>query len=158
MLVLLAAFGQGAQASHPPSTADEEVRAQTTRYFEAVSRNDAAALEALLSQDYVEVSPLGQVDGRTQVIRFYQVAAKAQTGQASELAGVAVDELTVRVFGDVAVAVVGESFKMSVAGAPVSRPMRSTLVWRKVAGAWTLASSHHTAIRPPLPPGNSADR
>jgi len=139
----------------PPADA---VSAEARRYFDAVRRNDAAALDALLAQDYVEVSPLGQVDKRAQVIGFYRVAAKAQTGQASELAEVAVDELSVRVYGDVAVAIAGESFKMNVAGKLVARPMRSTLIWRRTDGAWKLVSSHHTTIRPPIDPGSLVDR
>jgi ketosteroid isomerase-like protein len=145
------AAGQGTPAG-------EAVSAEVRRYFDAVKRNDVAVLESLLAQDYVEVSPFGQVDKRAQVIGFYRVAAKAQTGQASELAAVAVDELSVRIYGDVAVAVAGESFTMNVAGKPVARPMRSTLVWHKTGGAWKLVSSHHTTVRPPIAPGSPVER
>ena len=138
--------------------AADAVSAEVRRYFDAVKRNDVAVLESLLAQDYVEVSPLGQVDKRAQVIGFYRVAAKAQTGQASELSAVTVDELSVRVYGDVAVAVAGESFTMNVGGKPVVRPMRSTLVWHKLGGAWTLVSSHHTTVRPPIAPGSPVER
>jgi ketosteroid isomerase-like protein len=140
------------------SSALDAVTAETRRYFEAVRRNDAAVLESLLAADYIEVSPIGQVDKRAQVIGFYRVAAGAQTGQASEITEVAVDEISVRAYGDVAVAIVGESFKMNVAGKPVARPMRSTLVWQRVGGAWKIVSSHHTTIRPPLAPGSAIDR
>jgi ketosteroid isomerase-like protein len=153
----LAAIGQGNQASKPTSPVDD-VTTHTRRYFEAVGRNDVTVLERLLAPDYVEVSPLGQVDRRAQVIGFYRTAAQAQTGQASELTAVAVDELSVRVYGDVAVAIAGESFTMNVAGTPVARPMRSTLVWHKVGGAWKLVSSHHTTVRPPIAPGSPVDR
>ena len=160
LAVALAAAGAAPRATAPeqgPPPADA-VSAEIRRYFDAVKRNDAAVLEGLLAQDYVEVSPLGQVDKRAQVIEFYRLAARAQTGQSSELAEVAVDELSVRVYGDVAVAVVGESFKMNVAGKPVARPMRSTLVWQRLGGTWKLVSSHHTAIRPPITTGSPVDR
>ena len=147
-----------AKASGQGTAPADAVSAEVRRYFDAVRRNDADALDGLLAQDYVEVSPLGQVDQRAQVIGFYRVAAQAQTGQPSEVGEVAVDELAVRVYGDVAVAVAGESFKMTVSGKPVARPMRSTLVWHKADGAWKLVSSHHTAIRPPIAPGGSVDR
>ena len=145
----------------PPSQAApavKDVTAQTRRYFDAVRRNDAAELDGIFSPDYVEVSPLGQVDKRAQVVGFYQVASRAQTGQPSELADVTVDDLVVSVYGDVAVVIAGESFKMSVAGKPVARPVRSTLVWHRRAGVWTLVASHHTAIRPPVAPGKSVER
>jgi uncharacterized protein (TIGR02246 family) len=135
------------------ASASDAVSAEVRRYFEAVRRNDAAALDALLAQDYLEVSPLGQIDKRPQVIEFYLLAAKAQTGQPSELAEVKLDEITVRVFGDVAIAVVGETFKMNVGGKPFDRPMRSTLLWHRVGGRWKLVSSHHTMVRPPLGTG-----
>jgi len=157
MLVFVSALAQGAP---PPqaAVAVKEVTAQTRRYFDAVRRNDAVALDTIFSPDYTEVSPLGQVDKRAQVVGFYQVAARAQTGQASELGEVTVDDLVVNVYGDVAVVIAGESFKMSVAGKPVSRPMRSTLVWHRRAGVWTLVASHHTAIRPPVAPGKTVER
>jgi uncharacterized protein (TIGR02246 family) len=157
LLVLMAAVGQVAQPSKPVSPVDE-VTAQVRRYFEAVKRNDAATLDSLLAPDYSEVSPLGQVDKRAQVVEFYRMAAKAQTGQASELSDVAIEELAVRVYGDIAVAIVGASFKLTVAGKPVARPMRSTLVWQKAGGAWKLVSSHHTMIRPPIGSGTPMDR
>lgn len=157
MLMVLVTLGGGAQAPRSPAPADE-VTAQTRRYFTAVMRNDAVDLEKLLAADYVEVSPLGQVDKRAQVIGFYAVAGRAQTGQPSELTDVVVDDLVVNVYGDVAVVVAGESFKMSVAGKPVARAMRSTLVWNKRPGGWLLVASHHTAIRPPSAPGKSIDR
>jgi ketosteroid isomerase-like protein len=62
------------------------------------------------------------------------------------------------VYGDVAVAVAGESFKMTVAGKPMARPMRSTLVWHRTGGAWKLVSSHHTMVRPPIGRGGAIDR
>jgi ketosteroid isomerase-like protein len=149
-----------AQGAPPPQAAAalKDVTAQTRRYFDAVRRNDSVELDTIFSPEYTEVSPLGQVDKRAQVIGFYQVAARAQTGQPSELAEVTVDDLAVNVYGDVAVVIAGESFKMSVAGKPVSRPMRSTFVWHRGAGVWTLVASHHTAIRPPVPPGKTAER
>jgi ketosteroid isomerase-like protein len=71
---------------------------------------------------------------------------------------VVVDELTVRLLGEVAVVIAGESFKMNVAGKPVARPMRSTLVWNRTGGAWRLVSSHHTTVRPPIGTGDSVNR
>jgi ketosteroid isomerase-like protein len=158
LAVAAASAAPGATTLEQGTPAADAVSAEVRRYFDAVKRNDVAVLESLLAQDYVEVSPLGQVDKRAQVIGFYRVAAKAQTGQASELTGVAVDELSVRVYGDVAVVIAGESFTMNVAGKPVARPMRSTLVWHKLGGAWKLVSSHHTAVRPPIAPGSPVER
>jgi len=157
MLVFASALAQGATPLQT-AAAIKDVTAQTRRYFDAVRRNDAVELDAIFSPDYTEVSPLGQVDKRAQVVGFYEVAARAQTGQASELTEVTVDDLVVNVYGDVAVVIAGESFKMSVAGKPVSRPMRSTFVWHRRAGVWTLVASHHTTIRPPVAPGKPIER
>lgn len=149
-----------AQSAPPSQTAAavREVPAQTRRYFDAVSRNDAVEFDKIFAPDYTEISPLGQVDKRAQVVGFYQVAARAQTGQPSELAEVTVDDLAVNVYGDVAVVIAGETFRMNAAGKPVSRPMRSTLVWHRRSAVWLLVASHHTAIRPPVAPGKTAER
>jgi ketosteroid isomerase-like protein len=147
-----------AAAPGQATPAADAVSAEVRRYFDAVRRNDASALDHLLAQDYVEVSPLGQLDKRAQVIGFYRTASNARTGQASEVAAVTIDDLSVRVYGDLAVAIVRESFKVNVSGQPVPRPMRSTLVWRQAGGAWMLVSAHHTMIRPPLGPETSSGR
>jgi ketosteroid isomerase-like protein len=157
LLLFVPVLAQGAPPSQTAASV-KEVTAQTRRYFDAVSRNDAVELDKIFAPDYTEVSPLGQVDKRAQVVGFYQVAARAQTGQPAELAEVTVDDLVVNAYGDIAVVIAGETFKMSVAGKPVSRPMRSTLVWHRLAGVWTLVASHHTAIRPPVAPGKTVER
>jgi ketosteroid isomerase-like protein len=157
LLLFVSVIAQGAPPSQTAASV-REVTAQTRRYFDAVSRNDAVEIDKIFAPGSTEVPPLGQVDKRAQVVGFYQVAARAQAGQPAELAEVTVDDLAVDVYGDVAVVIAGESFKMSVAGKPVSRPMRSTLVWHKLAGVWTLVASHHTAIRPPVAPGKTVER
>jgi ketosteroid isomerase-like protein len=114
--LLIASAAAFSQTTPPrPARVEDEVLAQTRRYFDALKASDVPELERLLAPDYVEVSPLGELDSRAQVIGFYRIAARAKTGQASELTAIDVDESTVAVYGDAAVAVVRATFRMKTA-------------------------------------------
>ena len=58
---------RGAQASDAP------VVALIQAFTKARSHFDARALDTLISSDYVEISPLGEIDRREEVLGFYAV-------------------------------------------------------------------------------------
>ena len=64
---------------------------------------DQAALDRLLTADYVEVSPVGDVDERTKVIGFYSADAKAKS---PEVSSIVIDEPRVRIDGTHAIVIV----------------------------------------------------
>ncbi|RSV36158.1 nuclear transport factor 2 family protein [Sphingomonas sp. ABOLE] len=103
---------------------------------------DSQALAKVLADDYVEVSPVGEVDHRDAVLRFYDPANRRPAPQ------VAVTEPLARVDGSNAVVIVRLSFSAPEA-APQRPPMlmRATYVLRQNASGWRIASAQYTPIR-----------
>ncbi|MBN8816890.1 MAG: nuclear transport factor 2 family protein [Sphingomonas sp.] len=94
---------------------------------------DQAALAELTAPDFVEISPLGEVDPRDKMLGFYAPEKKA-AGPA-----VTMDERTVRTTGNVAIVTLRYAFG--------ERAMRAVYVVRRDAGVWRLVSAQYTPIR-----------
>src|SRR4051812_8366769 len=130
------------------------LRAQTPRpeafievllntFVDAQMRFDAAQLDDLLAPDYVEISPAGEVDPRAKVLSFY-----APDQKVAAVPEAALDELTTRVHGDIAVTVARLTYHMkNPAGEAVDRSMRCAFVTRIIERRWKLVSAQYTPIR-----------
>lgn len=126
--------------------ADAPVLALVSAFSAARAQFDAKALDALLSSDYVEVSPVGEVDRRQEVLGFY-APSKATPAPPMTLS---TDD--VRRYGDIAVVVGSVNYSIpGPNGATVKRSMRVTYVARRVARHWLMASTQYTGVRPPRP-------
>lgn len=117
--------------------------------FDAQSKFDRPALDAILAPDYVEISPIGDVDERAEVLSFYTPEAKAQMNAAGmELVSTAMAEPRVRIYGDQAIVVSKNIATLRVNGAEQQRLARVLFHFRKLGGKWLLQSSQFTWIRP----------
>lgn len=105
---------------------------------------DQTALAALLAPDYVEVSPVGEVDRRAEVLGFYSAEAKAKALPEGAVAPIlSLDESIVRVSGDHASVVARETISM----AGHSMALRVGFHFRRIDGEWRLHSAQYTPIR-----------
>ena len=105
---------------------------------------DQAALDRLLTADYVEVSPVGDVDERAKVIGFYSADAKAKS---PEVSSIVIDEPRVRIDGTHAIVIVRQTTNVGPAGASRAVVMRVTAHLRQSGNQWRIASTHYTGIR-----------
>lgn len=126
---------------------EQELTVLVKQFAEAIRQYDVATIEQLLAPDYIEVSPAGEVDERAKVISFYQ--PQAQKAPAPE--SVLVDELKVRSYGEFAVILARQSFKLSISGQTREVAMRVTYVCRRQKDRWQLVSAQYTGIRPTPP-------
>lgn len=110
------------------------------RFLAAEGAYDPAALARLITPDYVEVSPKGEVDAHDRFLGFY---APANRQAAPPLT---VGERSVRVAGGTALAIVKLSYALP--GRPEPMALRATYVARRTGKAWRLAGAQYTAIRP----------
>lgn len=109
---------------------------------------DAAALDRLFAADYVEISPVGELDDRARVLSFYTPDKRDPLN--GELISYMVEELTTRIYGDTAVAVARLPFTMKMPdGQTTSRAFRCTFVLVRDGSSWKVASAQYTGIRPP---------
>ena len=107
---------------------------------------DQPALERLLAPDYLEVSPVGELDTREEVIGFYSPAAKAAAGP--QPLGATLDDVQTRLHGDAATLIARETIRMPAGDGTRDIAMRVQFQFRMLDGQWRLASTQYTGIRP----------
>jgi hypothetical protein len=131
-----------AQAATPEQSVSELVQRFTT----AQGTFDRAALEALTAENYIEISPIGEVDPRAKMLSFYV------KHDDKPLPAITVDEIMPRVLGNTAVVLAKMSYVMTVGGQTRTAAVRSSFVALQQDGAWKLVSAQYTPIRPPAAP------
>jgi ketosteroid isomerase-like protein len=116
------------------------VTSVTGKFLEAQRSFDLPTIRALTADNYVEISPAGELDDREKMLGFYAPEKKTQAPPLT-----VENELT-RVFGDVAIQTVKLTYTM---GEARKMALRATLVAHKRGGEWKLVSAQYTGIRPP---------
>ncbi len=149
MSISCAALLMLATAQAGSSAADRAVVAVVQQLADAQRQFDQAALDRLLTADYVEVSPVGDVDDRAKVIGFYSADAKAKS---PVISSITIDEPNVRIDGDHAIVIVKQTTNVGPAGSSRAVVMRVTAHLRRANNQWRIASTHYTAVRPAARP------
>jgi ketosteroid isomerase-like protein len=138
-LLLFSAAFSGQVSAQQAGSADSAVVTDLVRkFYDAQINHDPDVLRAITSEQYVEISPLGDVDPRERMIGFYVKDPARVPSPAT------VDERTVRVFGDSAM--VTMKVTLTINGQP--RSMRSSYLAHKEGAEWKIISAQHTPIRP----------
>lgn len=115
---------------------------------DAQQNYDAAALDKILTADYIEISPVGEFDPREKVLGFYKPELKPPAGKIS--ASTELTEFSIRNYGKFAVVITKINYTIVSEGKMLPpRSMRATLVCRNEKGGWKIASAQYTGIRPP---------
>lgn len=129
--------------SRPAPSAQELIVRLIGDFVLAQQNFDATALGALTTTDYLEVSPVGELDSREKMLGFYAPEKKTAAPAAE------IREPVVRIYGNTAVAVAKLAYTIQPPGQPARvMEMRATFVAYREADRWKLASSHYTGIRP----------
>lgn len=116
-----------------------EIQSVIDRFDAARIQHDPATLTKTLASNYEEISPVGEVDDREKVLRFYAPELK-------RTAPVMISEpLVIQSRGDVAIITTRKSFTIS--SGPV-RSVRVRYVAERAAGKWLLVSAQYTPIPP----------
>jgi ketosteroid isomerase-like protein len=129
------------------ATPEQSVSELVQRFATAQGTFDRAALEALTFENYIEISPLGEVDPRAKMLSFYV------KHDDKPLPAITVDEITPGVLGNTAIVLAKVSYAMTVGGQTRTAALRSSFVAQQQDGAWKLVSAQYTPIRPPAVPG-----
>jgi uncharacterized protein (TIGR02246 family) len=131
--------------------ADEKnLTALIKQAIDAQASFDAAALDRIYASDYVEISPVGEVDLRDKAIGFY----KLQDPKGIMKTTSAADEFSVRNYGNFAIIIARIIFSQTGNEMPARAlaSFRATYVCRKEKGKWKISSVQVTGIRRPRPP------
>lgn len=111
-------------------------------FTQAQSMFNQAALAKLTTDDYFEISPVGEVDPKDKVLSFYP-PGKREAGPPATLT----ETTTRRTTPGEALVVTGVKFPER-RGRPAFR-MRATFLLRSVAGAWKIFFAQYTPVRSP---------
>ena len=138
-----------AQTKAVQNTNEKNLIALVRQAVEAQASFDAAALERIYASDYVEISPVGEIDPREKAIGFYKLPAPKDGAKTTSAA----DEFSVRSYGKFAVIIARITFSQAGNEMParVLASFRATYVCRKEKGKWKISSVQVTGIRPPRP-------
>jgi uncharacterized protein (TIGR02246 family) len=138
-LTLTLCLGQTARASSPEGGDEAAVRKALEEFSAALSRNDAAAVEAMLTPDYAFVNQNGIVQNRAQRL------TPMKNGNL-KYESVKYEEVAVHLYGDAAVVTALVDVKGTNRGADISNRFRSTIMLVKVKGRWLMAASQTNII------------
>lgn len=140
-LVLMA--GSVVTAAHAAEPA-AAVRVLVEKFTAAQGKFDVGQLSALTAEDYIEISPLGEVDPRAKMLGYYAPEHKVDAPP------VTISETDVRVHGDTALEIAKISYAMpGPDGQTHAVEMRVVFVARKAGSEWKLESAQYTGIRAP---------
>lgn len=138
-LVLSLVLAIGGQTPRPGAY----IEVLLNQFIDAQLRFDVAQLDGLLAADYVEISPVGEVDPRAKVLSFYAPDKKTGDSPAATL-----DEISTRVNGETGITTARLTYKMKAPDSSTAeRSMRCVFVTRIVETKWKLVSTQYTPIR-----------
>jgi ketosteroid isomerase-like protein len=160
--IVLAAFlslhacreGQAAEPTDPsqPSAVPAAARARAAdprqqavlaaleAYKQAILDSDTAALARIWTENYTFINPQGALVSRDQ--RLANIASGSTDVQIIDNER----EITVRLFGDMAVVQNLSTLHGSFGGVPTDTDLRGTFVWVRRGGEWKLVTNQLTAV------------
>ena len=145
-IAVLAVAASAAPTKAATAAPNAPVLAAVQAFSDARTRFDPVALDHLLTSDYVEISPRGEIDRRAAVLGFY---APDKAGPVPPMTYSTQD---VRRYGDTAIVIGSIEYTIAAPnGEKVRRTVRATYVERRVGGRWLMASSQFTGVAPPQP-------
>jgi ketosteroid isomerase-like protein len=147
LLVALPAFSAQHVAVHPRPSMDtgdqsaiREILDMERQAREASLRRDADFSQRTLAEDYVAITPLGQVTTKRDTL------SARRSGQL-RYDTIDVSDMVVRVYGDMAVVTARADVKGHQLGEDFSGPYRYTRVWVRRTGHWQAVSYQATVTQ-----------
>ena len=148
MLLLVFSSALQAKATRPQTNATGPRDEETVREIvdlerqakEAAIHRDATFSERTLAEDYVAISPLGQVIGKAETV------AARKTAQL-RYDSIEITDMVVRLYGNTAVVTARADVKGKELGEEFSGPYRFTRVWVRRSGHWLTVSYQATVTR-----------
>jgi len=147
VLIAMPAFPAQRVGTHAKAVVDSgdqetirEVVEMERQAKEASLRRDAEFPQRTLAEDYVAISPLGQVTTK-------QEALSARKSGQLRYDTIDVSDMVVRLYGDTAVVTARADVKGHQLGEDFSGPYRYTRVWVRRSGHWQTVSYQATVTQ-----------
>ena len=110
---------------------------------QAIIDSDVAALQSIWTDDYTFINPQGAIVSKAQRI------ANLSSGNTDVAIIDSEREITVRVYGDMAVVQNLSTLHGQFNGVPTDTDLRGTFVWVRRNGQWRLLTNQLTAVASP---------
>jgi len=150
-LLLTGTTGIRAQSRNKQNSDKQALTELVKQMVNAQTNYDTATLEKVYATDFIEISPVGEVDPREKTIGFYKPEANPDRDKMK--ATVTTDEFSIRTYDNFAIVIARITFAQTGSEPPARPPfsLRVALVCRKEKGSWKINSAQYTGIRPPRP-------
>ncbi len=139
---VVASGPSAARAAAKASPQEGAVREAMENLEQRIIERDVAALTQLWTEDYTLINSQGEVVTREQRI------ANLTSGNTNVQIIDNEREITVRVYGDMAVVQNLSTLRGTFAGAPTDTDLRGTFVWVRRNGQWRLLTNQLTPVVP----------
>jgi ketosteroid isomerase-like protein len=123
------------------ATEHPELAAAVRAWDDAMVTNDAAAIGAFMTDDWIIVGPDGNVDGRERFLSLITSGDLTHHTMTSE-------DLVIRVQGDSAVVIADGVSAGAFRGRPFSEHERSSNVFVRRDGRWVCLHTHVSTLKP----------
>jgi hypothetical protein len=135
-------------AAAPQGKDERSILAATTALEQARTTWNPQAMAIVMAADYVEISPIGDVDEREEVLGFYSAEAKVSAGNPTNT--LTISEERVRLYGNQAVVILKEAITVS-GDKPRLVVFRVSVHLRKIGKKWMVDTLQYTGERKPAP-------
>lgn len=129
-------------AASPTENAEQLITKMEQDWTTAILKGDVAFPERITADDFTFIDPMGEMATKAQVVEMLKSGSYKFT--ALEL-----DKLTVKVFGDAAIATYGQTEKSQYQGKDNSGHYIYTDVWLKRNGNWQVVRTQATKSASP---------
>ena len=121
------------------AAAEKQVAMLSKQHREAVVKGDTKAIDSILADDWVGISPTGNVESKAQ-------QAKTLKDGSVDFEAIDPEEVKVRVYGDAAVVTGRYHVKLTTNGQKIDQLVRTIEVFVKQGGKWRCVSTQVTSI------------
>ena len=128
--------------AQPPTAAEQELIKLENDWSEAVVKRDGTLLQRLFAEEYAFTDQDGVVWNKTQDI------ANVTSG-VTRTSSYKLEDLKVRLYGDVAVVTGSNTIKATFQGRDIGGKYRFTDVFVKRSGAWQVVTTQGTLVAKP---------
>jgi ketosteroid isomerase-like protein len=121
------------------AAAEKQVATLSKQYREAAIKGDTGAMDALLSDDWIGIDPMGDVADKAK-------NAKDLKDGTVDIESIEPSEVKVRVYGDAAVVTGRSHVKLKYKGEKIDNHVRVSEFYAKQGGKWRCVSMQVTSI------------
>ncbi|GAC1474328.1 MAG: hypothetical protein NVSMB9_24480 [Isosphaeraceae bacterium] len=142
-LLLAAPLAAAGQDRDRPGDSNRILTNLEKAWGDAVVKRDTTAIDRTLDDDYILITPEGQLVAKAQVLKSF----KSPGNQTFRITGIDLGEMRIRIFGDTAVVSSRFTLKVEAEEGKVETPFRHTDVFVKRPDGWRCVARQATRIR-----------